>query len=157
MHQCYQQVSTLCRHLGFRQHHRSRIKVILKSMGWLQLTNQLHQQFAAQHSNVAHKVLASFSVISTPDTILQEQWEGKSYPSISLWNKLRSSQWGWQAHQLANPFAKITVKNYHSCSSDFHPNSSPRSKREFIILKVLPLSKNELCQVGKKQGNAIWQ
>lgn len=53
-------------------------------MGWLQLTKQLHQEFAAQYSNAAHKVHAYFSLISTPDTILQEQWEGKSYPSISL-------------------------------------------------------------------------
>lgn len=60
------------------------MKATLKSMGWLQMTNQLHQEFAAQRSNVAHKVYASFSVIPIPDTILQEQWEGKSYPSISL-------------------------------------------------------------------------
>lgn len=85
LHQCYQQVSTLYTHPGFRKQHTTRMKVILKSMGWLQLTNQLHQQFAAQRSNnVAHKVLASFSVISTPETIRQEQWKGKSYPSISL-------------------------------------------------------------------------
>lgn len=82
VHQYYQQVSTLYRKHGFRQGHTSRMKVILKSMGWLQLTNQLHQEFAAQHSNMAHKVHASLSVISTPDTVLQEQWEGKSYLSI---------------------------------------------------------------------------
>lgn len=41
--------------LVFRQWHTSRRKVILKSMGWLQLTNQSHQEFAAQHTNVTHK------------------------------------------------------------------------------------------------------
>lgn len=38
-----------------------------------------------------------------------------------------------------------------------NPTSSPRSKRKSIILKVLTLSKNELCLRGEKQGKVIWQ